>query len=288
MVRHLSARRQRQLQRVVELLPVLSERRGHRQRHRSGACSCGGSAKPSSATASRKACRPSVHASGGKLTVRIQANAPAALKAGSEMLHYDAGAGYVATPLQSLGGGLYQGLLPPLSCGQTVDFYFSAETTGNITWTSPDDAPAVTWNTTTTCPPGPRDLLRRQAQLLRHAALDLLERHPQCQCRQRFPGQRLRHQGPEVRAPALHRFRSGQQPLLGRRAVPGHDAAAALGRRSGLCRHARSVRRRAGHRHERRSRPAPWAATPWLPCSCKARRSTPSSGRATRPPTALS
>lgn len=96
-----------------------------------------------------------VHASGGALAVQIQANGSAVLKAGTEMLHYDSGAGFVATALQDLGGGLYQALLPPLSCNQAVDYYFSAETTGNITWTSPDDAPAAPWTTTATCPPGP-------------------------------------------------------------------------------------------------------------------------------------
>ena len=98
---------------------------------------------------------PTINASGDTLRVRINPQTNGAILAGTERLHYDAGAGLVSVPLTDLGGGLYDMPFPPLPCGTPVTYYVSASSTNNIVWASPQNAPAATWTTTATCPNGP-------------------------------------------------------------------------------------------------------------------------------------
>jgi choice-of-anchor B domain-containing protein len=85
---------------------------------------------------------------GQTLAVTIGEAAPGTLVPGSAELHYDAGAGWVSVPLASLGGGQFEVDLPPLACGELVDWYLSARSTNGITWTSPGGAPSLVHQST--------------------------------------------------------------------------------------------------------------------------------------------
>lgn len=67
------------------------------------------------------------------------------LAPGTAMLHARVGGSgpFTATPLTSVGSDTYQGALPAAACGQVVQFYFSAQTTGGQTVTEPPDAAAT-------------------------------------------------------------------------------------------------------------------------------------------------
>jgi len=95
-----------------------------------------------------------ISAFGQNVRVDITANA-GAIAPGTEMLHYDAGAGFVSVPLINLGGGQYDAPFPNLGCNTQVNYYISAASTSNIVWTDPEAAPAATNVTTATCPAGP-------------------------------------------------------------------------------------------------------------------------------------
>jgi choice-of-anchor B domain-containing protein len=98
---------------------------------------------------------PTTNASGDTIRVLITAQPTSAIKSGSAMLHYDAGAGLVSVPLMNVGGDLYDAAFPALPCNTQVNYYVSASSTTNIVWTSPELAPPTTWTTTATCPSGP-------------------------------------------------------------------------------------------------------------------------------------
>lgn len=57
------------------------------------------------------------------------------------------GGSYTSSPLASLGGNLYEGTLPATACGDTLDFYFEAQTTGGVVQRTPTGAPAEYYST---------------------------------------------------------------------------------------------------------------------------------------------
>lgn len=74
---------------------------------------------------------------GQVLPVDIAESSPGNLQAGTQMLHYDDGTGWQATPLVSLGGTSYEAQFPNVLCGAEVDYYFSADSTNGLTWKDP-------------------------------------------------------------------------------------------------------------------------------------------------------
>jgi len=68
---------------------------------------------------------------------------PGDLVAGTEQLHYDAGAGWVTVPLAGVGAGLYEAPIPGSPCGDELRYYTSARSSNGITWTDPPGAPGV-------------------------------------------------------------------------------------------------------------------------------------------------
>jgi len=82
---------------------------------------------------------------GDTVAVTITEQSPGDLLAGSEMLAYDIGSGFALTPLSNLGGGSYEAVFPPLTCGDLVDWYvLASDSTGHV-WTNPAGAPASTY-----------------------------------------------------------------------------------------------------------------------------------------------
>ncbi|MFG0319688.1 MAG: choice-of-anchor B family protein, partial [Planctomycetota bacterium JB042] len=79
--------------------------------------------------------------SGQTVQVQITESTPGAFVPGTATLHADSGSGFVAIPMTSLGGGLFSASLPATTCGDRIEYYFSAETTGGVTWTEPAAAP---------------------------------------------------------------------------------------------------------------------------------------------------
>ncbi len=57
-------------------------------------------------------------------------------------LHYAVGGEYLSVPLAAAGDGLFTALFPPLACGSTVEYYFSAESTSGITVRNPLSGPS--------------------------------------------------------------------------------------------------------------------------------------------------
>jgi len=89
-----------------------------------------------------------VDPAGATIAVQITESAPGLLSPGTEKLHFDAGNGFVTVDLVQLGGGNYEAVLPPIACGTPVLYYFSAQTTTNVTWTEPEAAPTALHLTT--------------------------------------------------------------------------------------------------------------------------------------------
>ena len=93
---------------------------------------------------------PFFMAPGQALTFQVQVGSigGAVPAAGSAMLHYRLpGGSWTSAAMTDLGGNLYEATLPALTnCGDTVDFYVSAQTTGSQTYTDPSNAP-LTFNT---------------------------------------------------------------------------------------------------------------------------------------------
>jgi len=78
------------------------------------------------------------------LPVEIQAVSGQELDLDRLLLHWRSGSDgvFTETPLNPLGGDLYEAVLPATPCGETLEYYLSAATTGGDVQTSPADAPA--------------------------------------------------------------------------------------------------------------------------------------------------
>jgi hypothetical protein len=78
------------------------------------------------------------------VSVNITVWGGAPIEPGTEKLFARIGSDdpFTAYDLTDLGDGSYEGMLPAAPCGRQIQYYFQAETTNDLTFTSPDDAPA--------------------------------------------------------------------------------------------------------------------------------------------------
>lgn len=60
----------------------------------------------------------------------------------SVRLHVDVGEGFETVPMSPIGGGLYQAAFLPANCGDTIEYYVSAQTMDGDVVVDPRDAPA--------------------------------------------------------------------------------------------------------------------------------------------------
>ncbi|MFO0840577.1 MAG: choice-of-anchor B family protein [Phycisphaerae bacterium] len=82
-----------------------------------------------------------VSPAGQTLDVRVTPQGSAVMQ-GVPSFSVDSGAGFVTTSMTPLGGDLYRATFPASPCGTAVRFYASAQTTNNIVWTDPFNAPS--------------------------------------------------------------------------------------------------------------------------------------------------
>ncbi len=79
------------------------------------------------------------------LIVEIIEQLDQTLDPSTAQLVVDAGSGFSPIPLNPMGNGRYQANFPPAECGTYIDYYVSAETTGDVVVTDPRDAPAASF-----------------------------------------------------------------------------------------------------------------------------------------------
>ena len=80
---------------------------------------------------------------GDSVPVMIVEGSPGDLAPGSEKLFYDAGSGFIESPLVDTGGGSYDAVFPPLPCGTAVSWYIQAQTDSGLLFHEPPGAPAI-------------------------------------------------------------------------------------------------------------------------------------------------
>ena len=89
-----------------------------------------------------------INPAGQTVLVEITESSPGLLVPGSESLFYDAGAGFVEVPLTPIGGNQYEADFPSMPCGTALAWYVSADSTSNIPWSAPANAPLNVFNST--------------------------------------------------------------------------------------------------------------------------------------------
>jgi choice-of-anchor B domain-containing protein len=78
---------------------------------------------------------------GGTVQFTVTEETAGDLQAGTVKFNYSTGGSFTAVNATSLGGGLYQATMPSVPCGSPIDFYVSAKSTDNVTWTDPPAGP---------------------------------------------------------------------------------------------------------------------------------------------------
>lgn len=89
--------------------------------------------------------QPQFVSPGGGTTMRVEVAALGAAvpDPGTGVLHYSVGAGWQSTPMTVVSANVYDAVFPASTCGDTVYYYVSAETTLGEVFTNPRTAPAA-------------------------------------------------------------------------------------------------------------------------------------------------
>lgn len=88
-----------------------------------------------------------INPDGDSFLVQIDVTEGNELDPNSPTLHYDDGGGFISQPMVAQGGGLYEAIFGPTTCGETVEFYISAQTMEEEVFTDPSTAPDTTFIT---------------------------------------------------------------------------------------------------------------------------------------------
>lgn len=89
---------------------------------------------------------PNFIKSDGTTTIRVNIGGPVPLAAGTVRMHYSTGGGFQTVTPTVINPTTFDLTVPATTCGSNVSFYFSADGTDLVTYTSPSDAPAQTYN----------------------------------------------------------------------------------------------------------------------------------------------
>lgn len=91
--------------------------------------------------------RPATISPAGGTTIRVEVSGRLAEpEAGTGMLHYSTGAGYVAIPMTVVSPNVYDAVFPALPCGSIVSYYVSAENELGDEYDSPGGAPSDSYS----------------------------------------------------------------------------------------------------------------------------------------------
>jgi choice-of-anchor B domain-containing protein len=78
---------------------------------------------------------------GGEVEFEVLQNTPGDLVSGSVKFHFSTGGPFTTVNATFLGGDLYRAVMPSVPCGTQLDFYVSARSTDQVTWTDPPAGP---------------------------------------------------------------------------------------------------------------------------------------------------
>ncbi|MEQ8767346.1 MAG: choice-of-anchor B family protein [Planctomycetota bacterium] len=78
---------------------------------------------------------------GDTIDFQVVEDSPGQLALGTVQFLYDNGSGFTSASLQDLGNGFFRATIPPTSCGQTIQYYVTAQSNNGIQWNDPPTAP---------------------------------------------------------------------------------------------------------------------------------------------------
>jgi len=78
---------------------------------------------------------------GGQVQFHVFENVPGDLVNGTVKFNYSTGGTFTSVNATHLGSDLYEALMPSVPCGTQLDFYVSARSTDQVTWTDPPAGP---------------------------------------------------------------------------------------------------------------------------------------------------
>ncbi|MFT7487144.1 MAG: choice-of-anchor B domain-containing protein, partial [Candidatus Paceibacteria bacterium] len=84
-----------------------------------------------------------VDPAGLDLAVTITESEPGTYISGTAQLHYDTGSGFLSVPMSQQSSTDFTAHFPALTCGDTVAYYLTADSTLGGTWSSPSAAPTA-------------------------------------------------------------------------------------------------------------------------------------------------
>jgi choice-of-anchor B domain-containing protein len=78
---------------------------------------------------------------GGEILFQVDENTPGDLLGGTVKFHFSTGGPFTAVNATHLGGNNYRAIMPSVPCTTLLDFYVSARSTDDVTWTDPPAGP---------------------------------------------------------------------------------------------------------------------------------------------------